>query len=119
MGLCTWTSNLIPLQRSKRLSRIGELQVTRPTRFCYRICFVLMASLTVTPLTVGGLKPKKDPTKWRDYKFKEQDIKEAEKECDHGGRPLPEMYQHHSTGRRAQYGPTQTIIFQGSEYTEK
>ena len=49
-----------------------------------------MASLTVTPLTVGGLKPKKDPTKWRDYKFKEQDIKEAEKECDHGGKPLPE-----------------------------
>ena len=46
--------------------------------------------MVVTPLAVGGHKPNKGPTKWRGYKFKEQNIKAAEKECDHGGKPLPE-----------------------------
>ena len=93
--------------------------MTKLTSFCYQACLVLIAVLLVSPFATALHKPEKGPAEWRGYKFKEQDIKEAEKECDHGGRPLPEMYQHHSTGRRAQYGPTQTIIFQGSEYTEK
>ena len=66
------------------------MQVTKPTRFRHYICFVLMASLVVTPLAVGNHKPKKGPTEWRGYEFKEQDMKAAERECDHGGKPSPE-----------------------------
>ena len=62
------------------------MQVAKPTR----ICFLLITSLVVTSLAVGGHKPDKGPTEWRGYKFKEQDLKAAEKECDAGGKPLPE-----------------------------
>ena len=71
-----------------QFSQIENLQVAKPTRVCYRICSLLITSLVATSLAVGGHKPDKGPTEWRGYKFKEQDMKAAEKECDAGGKPV-------------------------------
>ena len=73
-----------------QFSQIENLQVAKPARVCYRICSLLITSLVATSLAVGGHKPDKGPTEWRSYKFKGQDMKAAEKECDAGGKPLPE-----------------------------
>jgi len=64
--------------------------MTKLTSFCYQACLVLMATLLISPLAMALHKPEKGPAKWRGYKFKQQDMKVAEKECDHGGKPLPE-----------------------------
>jgi hypothetical protein len=64
--------------------------MTKSTCFCYRICLVLIVTLVVSPLALALHEPKKGPSEWRGYKFKEQDMKEALDECDHGGKPLPE-----------------------------
>ena len=64
--------------------------MTKLTSFCYQACLVLIAVLLVSPFATALHEPEKGPTEWRGYKFKKQDIKEAEKECDHGGKPLPE-----------------------------
>ena len=64
--------------------------MVKPTSFCYQACLLLIAVLLVNPLATALHEPAKGPTEWRGYKFKKQDIKEAEKECDAGGKPLPE-----------------------------
>jgi hypothetical protein len=64
--------------------------MNKPTHFCYHICLIVIATLLVSPLATALHKPKKGPAEWRGYKFKKQDMKVAEAECDHGGKPLPE-----------------------------
>ena len=51
--------------------------MTKSTCFCYRICLVLIVTLVVSPLALALHEPKKGPSEWRGYKFKEQDIKKA------------------------------------------